>query len=224
MILAAGRGNRLRPLTDTFPKPLLRLDGRSLIARQIDALRRAGIDELCINLHWLGERIHAELADQPGIRWQWEETLLDTGGGIARALPWLCEREDAFVLVNADILHDFDLTRLLDQPGPALVLTPKAAHPDQSGDFGVTGNRVNLDAQDYVYTGMARLNSGFFSTCPQGERAVPSPLFDLLRGRIQAGELRALTHSGWWSDLGTPARLADYAGRLTDPDNNQAAP
>ena len=221
IILAAGRGNRLRPITDLFPKPLLRLDGVSLLERQIMALNKVGIDEICINLHWLGEQIHAAFAQLPGIHWQWEPVLLDTGGSLALALPWLCENEPEFLLLNADIYHDFALERLVQKPASRLVLIPTAGHEDQPGDFGLLQHRVTPVGTDYIYGGMAKLHQDLFAGQVQGNAASPAPLFALLQPSIMAGKLGAVVHKGEWNDLGTLQRLAAFDDRLTDPQGLQ---
>ena len=224
LILAAGHGRRLRPLTDRFPKPLLRVDGKSLLARQIEALHQAGIAELCINLHWLGEQIYDQFKATPHIRWQRERTLLDTGGAIARALPWLCHKHSQFMVVNADIYHDFALSRLSAYPSDsALVVTSTRNQPLQQGDFGVSwrtdGSTITPCGQEYVYTGMALMHRRLFADCATGKEARPFSLFSQLEKHIAAGALAAEVHHGNWDDLGTMQRLAAYRGRLTDPEN-----
>ena len=146
MILAAGRGERLRPLTDTTPKPLLEVRGKPLIVYHLEALARAGFAEIVINLSWLGEKIRDRLGtgEAFGVRIAYSEeaTALETAGGILQALPLLGER---FVVVNADIFTDYDFSRLREVTAAAhLVLVDNPGH-NSGGDFslddGAVGNR-----------------------------------------------------------------------------------
>lgn len=208
MILAAGRGERLRPLTDHTPKPLLRIAGAALIAHQVRWLAKAGIGDIVINLHHLGDAIAAALGDgsELGARISYsrEETLLETGGGIARALPML--GTDPFVVLNGDVWTDYPFSRLMRPLGDDLahvVLTATPAHRSE-GDFGLVGDRVTraID-RPYTYCGIALLSPALFVDAPAG----PFSLRQLLFEAIGAGRLRGELWTGRWIDIGTPDQL-----------------
>lgn len=209
MVLAAGRGERMRPLTDSVPKPLLAVGGRPLIAWHLAALARAGIREVVVNLSWLGEQIRAALGDGAAfglaIRYSEEGPVpLETGGGIFRALPLL--GPDPFLVVNGDIFTDFDFAGL--QPDTAalaqLVLVPNPPqHP--RGDFALSGTSVVPEGTPrYTYSGIGLYHPELFAGCADGR----FPLLPLLKQAITAQRLRGQVHHGQWHDLGTPERLA----------------
>jgi MurNAc alpha-1-phosphate uridylyltransferase len=214
MILAAGRGERMRPLTDSTPKPLLEAGGKSLIRYPLEALARAGVRDVVINLSWMGERIRAALGDGSalGLRIHWSEEgpePLETGGGIFRALPLLAP--GPFLVINGDVWTDFDPGSLVaDAPALAtetlakLVLVPNPPqHPN--GDFGLVGNRiVERDADRFTYSGIGVFRPELFEGCEAGK----FPLLPLLRRAIAAGRLHGALHRGRWTDAGTPERLA----------------
>ena len=212
MILAAGRGNRLRPLTDQTPKPLLPVQGKPLIEWQVESLARVGVRSAIINLHHLGEQIAAYLGagDRFGmdIEYSREVELLETGGGIAQALPFF---EGApFWLVNGDIWSDFDFTTLPHHYDPGargnrahLVLTPT---PDfrEHGDFDYAAGQVTQRGDAYVYCGIAVLDPALFAD-RVGERfSFQETMFAL----TASGQLGAQIHDGTWLDIGTPAQYA----------------
>ena len=208
MILAAGRGERLRPLTLTTPKPLLQVRGRPLIAWHLAALARAGVREVVINLSWLGEQIRAALGDGAGyglaIRYSEEgPEPLETGGGIFRALPLL--GPGPFLLVNGDVHTDFDLGTLRAAPGALghLVLVPNPPqHP--RGDFALEGGRVREQGGPrYTYSGLAVLHPELFAGCSDGR----FPLLPLLRRAIALDRLHGELYTGAWTDVGTIERL-----------------
>lgn len=212
MILAAGRGERLRPLTDALPKPLLVARGRPLIEHHMMALARAGITELVVNLGWLGERIRAHLGDghRLGVQVTFSEEgypALETGGGIHRALPLL--GADPFWVVNGDVYCDFPFSRRMLPAGVLahLVLVPNPAHhPD--GDFVLADGRVGNDPQGRLtYSGLAVLDPQLFAGCAPGRFA----LAPLLRAAADRGEVTGELFTGFWSDIGTAARLAELA-------------
>ncbi len=208
MILAAGRGERLRPLTDTTPKPLLTVRGKPLIEWHLEALARSGVREVVINLSWLGERIRAALGD--GARWNLhihysEEgpVPLETGGGIFRALPWLGPQP--FLLVNGDVLTAMDFAGIVLPAGALahLVLVPNPPQYPQ-GDFFLRDGRVNDSAGERLtYSGIGIYSAAFFAGCSDGR----FPLLPLLRRALQAGQLSGARFDGWWSDIGTVERL-----------------
>ncbi|HYX74816.1 MAG TPA: nucleotidyltransferase family protein [Steroidobacteraceae bacterium] len=216
MLLAAGRGERMRPLTDSVPKPLVQVGGRALIAWHLLALARAGIHEVVINLSWLGAQLRAALGDGRsfGVNISWSEegpVPLETGGGIFRALPLL--GPDPFLVVNADIWTDIDFGRLELEPGTHahLVLLPNPAHHPR-GDFGLEGDRVvNRDSERLTYSGVGVYSREFFAGCSAGR----FPLLPLLNRAIAAGRVRGEVHHGQWCDVGTAERLASLAVRIS---------
>jgi len=215
MLLAAGRGERMRPLTDSLPKPLVQVGGRALIAWHLLALARAGIHEVVINLSWLGAQLRAALGDGRSfgvsIRWSDEGPVpLETGGGIFHALPLL--GPDPFLVVNADIWTDIDFGRLELEPDAYahLVLLPNPAHHPR-GDFGLEGDRVvNRDSERLTYSGVGVYSHGFFAGCTAGR----FPLLPLLNRAIAAGRVRGQVHQGQWCDVGTAERLASLSARV----------
>jgi MurNAc alpha-1-phosphate uridylyltransferase len=216
MLLAAGRGERLRPLTDTLPKPLMEVGGRALIAWHLAALARGGIHEVVINLSWLGERVRAALGDGRnfGVSISWSEEgaiPLETGGGIFRALPLL--GPEPFLVVNADIWTDIDFGRLHLPPEAYahLVLIANPAHHPR-GDFGLEGNRVvHRESERFTYSGVGVYSPEFFAGCTAGR----FPLLPLLNRAIAASRMTGEVHRGQWCDVGTAERLASLSARLT---------
>jgi N-acetyl-alpha-D-muramate 1-phosphate uridylyltransferase len=215
MLLAAGRGERMRPLTDALPKPLVKVGGRALIVWHLAALARAGIRDVVINLSWLGAQLRDALGDGRGfgvsIRWSDEGPVpLETGGGIFRALPLL--GPEPFLVVNADIWTDIDFGRLQLSPEAHahLVLIPNPPHHPR-GDFGLEGDRVvNRDSERLTYSGVGVYSSTFFAGCSAGR----FPLLPLLNRAIASGRLTGEVHRGQWCDVGTAERLASLSARL----------
>lgn len=211
MILAAGRGERLRPLTDRLPKPLIELRGETLIERHLRRLRAAGFVEVVINVAWLGGLIEARLGDggryRVHIRYSEEpDGALETGGGIFKALPLL--GSEPFLVVNADIYTDFPFASLnaaLDANALAhLVVVPNPpAHPD--GDFLLDGNG-HLHAEGaprLTYAGIGVHRPEFFEGCTPGRFA----MLPLWQRAMHAGRATGESYAGAWYDLGTPASL-----------------
>ncbi|NBC23438.1 MAG: NTP transferase domain-containing protein [Gammaproteobacteria bacterium] len=215
MILAAGRGERLRPLTDSIPKPMVEAGGETLIERHIRALARAGVSEIVVNLAWLGGRIVERLGQgsRYGVTLVYSpegETALDTGGGIRRALPLLGRAP--FWVVNADIHTDYDFAAapLQGDALASLVLVPNPEH-NARGDFtledGLLGSGTG---KRYTFAGIGRYRPEFFAGCAEGV----FPLAPLIREHAAAGRVQGELHTGAWHDPGTPARLAELRRRL----------
>lgn len=217
MILAAGRGERLRPLTDHLPKPLVPVAGRPLIEHHLHALAAAGFDQVVINVAWLAERIMAALGegDRFGLRILYSvETpgALDTGGGIRQALPLLPDAP--FLVVNGDVFTDFDFRRLATPMAgddlARLVLVPNPAHhPD--GDFALVGDRVRQAASGdsrRTFAGIGVYRPALFG----GERPVRFGLGQALQPAIEAGRVAGLDFDGCWHDVGRPATLTALGG------------
>jgi MurNAc alpha-1-phosphate uridylyltransferase len=208
MILAAGRGERMRPLTDSIPKPLLRVRGQPLIERHVLGLARAGASRIVINLAWLGSQIREYLGDgsRYGVLISYSEEAagaLGTAGGIVRALPHL--RPGPFAVVNGDIFTDYPFERLSlgGRSDAHLVLAPNPPHhPD--GDFGIEqGLALPAAPGHYTFTGIAVYREEFFAGCEDGVR----PLKPLLLRSMAAGRCSAELYRGLWEDVGAPDRL-----------------
>ncbi|MBK1630024.1 mannose-1-phosphate guanylyltransferase [Thiohalocapsa halophila] len=229
MILAAGRGNRMRPLTDHTPKPLLAAGGRTLIEHQILRLRAAGFTELVVNHAHLGAQIEAHLGDGSAhgvsIRYSPEgqalghNGALETGGGIFKALALLTDGSTPFLVTNGDVWCDFDYGRLADAPALAdgdlarLVLVDNPAH-NAGGDFALTDGRVSRDrSATLTFAGIGVYHPDLFAGCaPEA-----FPLAPLLRRAVADNRVGGLHHAGYWLDVGTPARLAELDRMLSVP-------
>ena len=210
MILAAGRGERLRPLTDRLPKPLAPIGGEPLLAQQLRWLRRAGIEDAVINLHHLGDRIEARIGDGRGsgvrVRYSREAKLLNTGGGVKAALPLLGEQP--FLLLNGDIWTDYPFQRLLRRRPDAahLVLKPRPSHRPV-GDFGLDGElarRQGNATDDLVFCGIAVVHPGIFRNAPEGPFNIARELYF---AAANAGRLTGERFDGAWFDIGSPDQL-----------------
>jgi len=208
MILAAGRGERLRPLTDTTPKPLLEAGGKSLIEHHLSALAAAGFREVVINLSHLGDKIRDRLGDGSGyglhIHYSEEPTgALDTGGGIQQALPLL--GHSPFAVINGDVFTAYPLARLraVKCDHAHLVLVPNPGHrPD--GDFGLQGGYVSPDTRPrHTFSGISVYHPRFFQSAAAGRFSVVPMLKDAMTGRRVTGEI----YTGAWHDIGTVERL-----------------
>ncbi len=245
MILAAGRGERMRPLTDHTPKPLLPVGGQPLIVWHLKALAAAGFREVTINTAHLAQRLHQELGDgrQWGLSIRFSDEpvgALETAGGIATARPWNDQDQAPFLVVNGDVFSDWNfglaesLAATMTQAGQlaCLVLVPNPPH-HPSGDFclarPVSGNpadaRPNANplhhlvrahpvslggpstqGQTFTYSGMGLFHPRLFAKTAPGERAALAPL---LFEAAEHQQLCGLIHTGQWTDVGTPQRLAD---------------
>jgi MurNAc alpha-1-phosphate uridylyltransferase len=214
MILAAGRGERMRPLTDATPKPLLRIGGVSLIERHVRALGQAGMRDIVVNLSWLGHLIRDELGDGArfGLRIDYSDegpVPFEAAGGIFHALPLL--GAEPFIVVNGDILTDFPFATLRLPAGANghIVLVDNPPHHPR-GDFALDDGRVLAQGDPtYTFAGIAIYRPDFFADCSPGR----FPLLPLLRRAIALGVLRGEHFGGQWSDVGTPQRLAELQGR-----------
>ena len=207
MILAAGRGERLRPITDSIPKALVEVRGRSLLERHLAAVKAAGIDNVVINLGWLGEQIAERVGsgsrhDLSVVYSPEGDDILETGGGIHRALPLL--GADPFLVVNADVLTDMPLpTTIEDDSDGHLIFVPKPAHKE-SGDFDLVKGRVaNGENPSLTFSGIAVYRPEFFKNCEPGR----FPLAPMLRRAADRSELTGAVYEGLWEDVGTPERL-----------------
>jgi MurNAc alpha-1-phosphate uridylyltransferase len=215
MILAAGRGERMRPLTDTVPKPLLPIGGRCLIEYHLLALVAAGIHEVVINLGYLGEQIQARLGDGQryglSINYSHEgDRVLNTGGGIYHALPLM--GTEPFLVVNGDIFTDFPFQRLPPRPeGLAhLVLVANPSHHPQ-GDFSLLDGRVATQGTPRLtFSGIGIYRRELFTDCIAGV----FPLAPLLRNAMAAQQVSGEYYEGMWCDVGTPQRLRELTARL----------
>lgn len=214
MILAAGLGTRMRPLTDLIPKPLLTVVGKPLIEHQIEKLVSAGVTELVINISHLGQQIEAALGD--GSRWgvsidySPEDQPLETAGGLVQALPLLTESDDRpFLVVNADVWCDYPLQRLsqlsmASDTQAHLLLVDNPGH-NLNGDFGLfNGHVANQSERMLTFAGLSLLRPSLLAGCEPGKRA----LAPLLRQAVERGRVSGERYPGYWLDVGTPERLA----------------
>jgi N-acetyl-alpha-D-muramate 1-phosphate uridylyltransferase len=211
MILAAGRGERLRPLTDSLPKPLAVARGKPLIVHHLEKLAGLGVHTVVINLAWLGTRVREALGDGA----DWGLTIhysdegpqaLDVGGGIYRALPWL--GREPFLTVSADIYTAFDFSELVIAPEALaqLLLVPNPEH-HRRGDFGLIEGRVApapVGEGTYTFGGIALMRAELFEGCQAGR----FPLLPLLERAMPAWRLHGQLYTGEWVNVGTAAQLA----------------
>src|ERR1700752_4609398 len=215
MLLAAGRGERMRPITDSRPKPLVPVAGKPLIDWHLGALARAGFREVVVNTSWLAPQLHAALGDGSawGVSISWSDegpVPLETGGGIFRAVPLL--GPGPFLVVNADIWTDIDFATLSLEEGAHahLVLIPNPPHHPR-GDFGLDGDLVvRRETDRYTYSGVGVYRPEFFGGCTAGR----FPLLPLLNRAIAARLAHGRVHRGEWCDVGTAERLASLDARV----------
>jgi len=219
MLLAAGRGERLRPLTDAIPKALVEAGGKPLIAWHLERLARAGFAEAVINVSHLGERIVERIGDGArfGLRISYspERERLETAGGIANALGLL--GSEPFLLVNADVYCECDFSKLmkvkLGERLAHLVLVPNPPHRPK-GDFSLRDGRVGDEAAPrYTYAGVAVMSPALVRLVTPGEKAPLAPLlYDAAARGLLGGEL----YEGLWQDVGTIERLAELEKSLRE--------
>jgi MurNAc alpha-1-phosphate uridylyltransferase len=217
MILAAGRGERMRPLTDTMPKPLLPVGGKPLLQYHIEALARIGVRDIVVNLAWKGDLIRERFADGRafGVTLHYSDEgdqALETGGGIFNALPLLGEAP--FIVVSGDVWTRYSLERLRtclrDDDLAHLVLVPNPSFHAR-GDFGLSAGRILNDAAErYTYANIGVFRPSFFADCAPG----CFPLAPLMRRWIGAGRVGGELFVGAWRNVGTPAQLEELDREL----------
>lgn len=226
MIFAAGRGERMRPLTDARPKPLLEAGGKPLIVWQIERLAAAGFTTIVINHAWLGEQIESELGD--GARWGMriaysaEGSALETAGGIAQALP-LIEHDGQptlFAAASGDIHCEFDYARLheparrlaaMPEPGMHLVMVPNPPFHAE-GDFALAGGRLALEGEPrYTFGNIGVYDTRMFRGLARGARCALTPFY---RATVGAGHASGELYEGPWENVGTPEQLRALNARL----------
>lgn len=206
----------MRPLSDRTPKPLLEVGGRALIEHALTRIAAAGIEEVVINLSWMGDKIRAHLGDGAalGLRIRYSEEpagALESGGGIRQALPLL--GDEPFLLVNGDVYCDAALDELAladDDLAQLLLVDNPPHHPE--GDFALDGRRVVAVGPRLTYAGIALLHPALFEGCEPGR----FPLAPLLREAAAAGRVAARHHAGRWVDVGTPGRLDALRSQLEE--------
>ncbi len=208
MVLAAGRGERLRPLTDEVPKSLVEVRGESLLERHLANIHAAGVRTVVVNLGWLGDRIVERIGS--GKRYglnvlysQEGDNILETGGGIHKALPMLGDAP--FLVINADIFTDMPVPeiKLADQHIGHLVMVPSPDYRD-GGDFDIEDGLIrNGETQRLTFSGVAMYRPSFFDGCKPGR----FPLAPMLREAAENGQLSGSLYEGVWADIGTPERL-----------------
>jgi N-acetyl-alpha-D-muramate 1-phosphate uridylyltransferase len=215
MVLAAGRGERMRPLTDVRPKPLMEVAGKPLIVWHLERLARAGFRDVVINVSWLGDQIIDALGDggRHGVKIAWSREpwpALETGGGLVNALPLL--GDGPFLLVNSDVYTDVDFAALRIAPGDLahLVLVANPPHHVQ-GDFWLDQGRIRTDGGERLtYSGISLMRPALFAGAEPGR----FPLLPWLIRARDAGKLGGQKHAGRWLDIGTPERLHELDAEL----------
>ena len=213
MILAAGRGERMRPLTDTTPKPLLEAGNKRLIEYHLTNLANAGFKDVVINVAWLGQQIIDTLGNGEkyslNIIYSNEgDQALETGGGIFNALELL--GEEPFLVINGDVWTDYPLEKLYDYPlkdKAHLVLVNNPAH-NPEGDFSITeGRLVEGESEKYTFSGLGVYSPSFFETSDKGKY----PLAPMIRNYINKNKISAELYQGKWMDIGTKERLENLS-------------
>jgi MurNAc alpha-1-phosphate uridylyltransferase len=218
MILAAGLGTRLRPLTLHTPKPLLEVGGKPLIVWHIEALKRAGVTQIVINTAWLGEKLVEALGNGESfgveIHWSHENEPLETAGGIQKALPLL--GSDPFILVNGDVWTRFDFTSLVNKEldsdlGYLVMVNNPPQHPN--GDFALANKRILQEGADKLtFSGISLLSPKLFESLPSGK----APLAPILRQAMDSGKVGGECLQDHWVDVGTIERLAELDQQIRD--------
>lgn len=218
MILAAGRGERMRPLTDHTPKPLLEIANKPLISYSLLALKKIGISEVIINVSYQAEQIKQTLGDgsRYGIKiiYSVEPTLLETGGGIYQALPLL--GNEPFIVLSADIFTDYPLEKLpknLNDLAHLVLVNNPEYHA--KGDFGLNNNnRITLDAEKkFTYASFGVLHPNLFANCQPGIFRLTEVLIPAINAKQVSGEI----YHGEWNNLGTPEDLQNLNNKISAP-------
>jgi len=209
LLLAAGRGERMGALTDHCPKPLLSIGKERLIERHLKRLKAAGVEEIVVNLHYLGGQIKAQLGDggSYGVRIAYSEeaSLLDTGGGALQALS-LLGNDAPFLMISSDVATDFDfraLTQLTPELGHLVLVQNPEHHP--CGDFALKSNQAVLLGSELTYSGIGVIAPALIRSSKKVRFAMREVLFPA----AEQGLLTGCIHDGYWSDVGTPDRLRD---------------
>ena len=219
MILAAGLGARLRPLTDSIPKPMLKVAGKPLLEYHLERLSNAGITDIVINISWLADQIEGYFSDGSdfgvNINWAHEDIPLETGGGIFNALPVLGSAP--FLLISGDVWTDFPIETLLIKPIESknlahLVLVDNPEH-NLMGDFSLEHNRVGFGAERHTYSGISILSPELFNNIDAQKNVFP--LRDVLRPAILSNRISGTLYSGEWCDVGTLQRYTKLHKQIT---------
>lgn len=217
MILAAGRGERLRPLTDAIPKPLIKAAGKSLIEYHLENLATAGFKEIIINTAWLAEKIHQQLGDGSNygvnIQYSDEGEALETAGGIINALPLL--GDEPFLVVNGDIWCDFNFSTLpaLKESAQAHLVLVKNPDHNPTGDFALQNNQIqNTGEGIHTYSGIGIYRPEFFKEQKKGAL----PLAPIIRSNAEEGLVSGQLYDGLWTDVGTMERLQELEKNLNN--------
>jgi MurNAc alpha-1-phosphate uridylyltransferase len=224
MLLAAGRGERMRPLTDHTPKPLLPVADKPLIVWHLELLAAAGVQKVIINLAHLGHQIEERLGN--GSQWglqiyysqEGQGQALETGGGICKALPLL--GDSPFIVINGDVFTEFDYTNLKLPEGSLahLILVDNPNH-NPEGDFCLTGNKVqSRGSSKLTFSGIGIYHPRLFHDC----QPIPFPLAPLLRKQMPGGTITGEHYPGYWLDVGTPERYHALNGKLADGTGNHS--
>ena len=210
MILAAGHGTRMKPLTDHTPKPLLKVGGKPLIVWHIEKLKRAGFKDIIINIAWLGDQIPKALGDgsQFGVHLHYSDEqadgALETAGGIIKALPFFDNKP--FLVVNGDVWCDYEYNNIItlkDNQLAHLVLVNNPEH-NPGGDFSLSNQTVKTEGEKKLtFSGIGYYHPDLFTEFPQGKR----PLAPLLRKAMDNNKVSGESFTGDWRDIGTPERL-----------------
>ncbi len=215
MILAAGLGTRMRPLTDHTPKPMLKVAGLPLIEHQVRRLVAAGITDIVINHAYLGEQIEAYLQDGSAfncrIQYSYESQPLETGGGIFKALPLLAgpHNDEPFLLVNGDVWLDLDYSALISRPMKDLAHLVMVRNPEfnPQGDFYLNEGYLYSEGEGsaFTFSGVSVLHPNLFADCSPGIFKLAPLFFEAMKTNNVSGQL----YDGFWLDVGTPARLQE---------------
>ena len=211
MILAAGRGERMMPLTKNTPKSLIKVKDLTLIEHSINALKKSNIIDIVINIAYLGKQIKSYLGDGSkfGVNIAYSDEssgALETAGGIIKALPLLGIKP--FIVINSDVLCDYDLSKLTLPVGSLahLVLIDNPPH-NPNGDFSLVNNHqvTNVHGQSYTFSGIGIYHPDLFKSHLEFEQKLP--LYPILKEAIANGNLSGEHYDGYWQDVGTPERL-----------------